>query len=507
MEKIREIIRLKEQCSLSERRIARALKVSRPVVKQYIQDLTSLGLDYAALKNLDDDALAELLHTKGQATGDERFRVLLAQCEHFSKELKRPGVTLQRLWQEYRAQHPDGYGYSQFCYHFQVWRGTSELTMHMTHKAGDKMFVDFTGKKLQIVDTMTGELKDVETFVAILGASQYTYLEAVASQKKEDWLNANQNAFYYFGGVPQAVVPDCLKAAVKHADWYEPEINPEFLDFSRHHQTAILPARPAHPKDKALVEGAVRIVYSWIFAALRNRLFHSLEELNTAIQHELESYNAKPMQRLKVSRKQLFDQIEKAALLPLPVEKYVLRKCKRLTAQLNYHVHLSEDRHYYSVPYRYRGKELVVFYTDAIVEIFYKNQRIACHPRKRLTPGYTTIKEHMPSHHQAMSDWNPQRLLQWAQHLGKPVERVIEKLLADCQHPEQGYRACLGILHLAKKFDPQRLNKACQRAIDSHHYSYKGIKKILENGVEDCQADLFEPLPSHENIRGNHYYQ
>ncbi|MCI0549921.1 MAG: IS21 family transposase, partial [Anaerolineae bacterium] len=410
-------------------------------------------------------------------------------------------------WQEYRAEHPEGYSYSQFCYHFQVWRGTSQLTMHMTHKAGDKMFADFTGKKLHIVDKLTGEIKDVETFVAILGASQYTYVEAIASQKKEDWLKANQNAFYYFGGVPHAVVPDCLKAAVKQANWYEPEINPEFLEFSRHYQTAILPARPAHPKDKALVEGAVRIVYSWIFAALRDRLFHSVEELNEAIRHELAPYNAKPMQKLKVSRKQLFDQIEKSALKPLPAEKYVLRKFKRLTAQFNYHVYLSEDRHYYSVPYRYRGKQVVVFYTDAIVEMFYKNQRLACHPRKRFTPGYSTIKEHMPARHQAMSDWNPQRLIHWAQNLGTPVARVIEQVLAECQHPEQGYRACLGILRLAKKFNQQRLNKACQRAIDFHHYSYKGIKNILENGVEDCQMDLFEPLPSHENIRGNHYYQ
>jgi transposase len=379
--------------------------------------------------------------------------------------------------------------------------------MHITHKVGDKMFVDFTGKKLQIVDNLTGEIKDVETFVAILGASQYTYLEAVASQKKEDWIKANQSAFHYFGGVPAAVVPDCLKAAVKNANWYEPEINPEFLDFARHYQTTILPARPAHPKDKALVEGAVKIVYSWIFAALRNQIFHSLEDLNGAIREQLQKYNAKPMQKLKVSRKQLFDEIEKPALKPLPVEKYVLRNFKRLTAQLNYHVYLSDDKHHYSVPYRYRGKELSVFYTDAVVEIFYKNQRIACHPRKRATPGYSTVKEHMPSHHQAMSDWNPQRLIDWAKNIGEPVQKVIEHVLAEREHPEQGYKVCLGILNLAKKFDKERLNKACQRAIEFHHFSYKGIQNILNHGVEDCQADLFQPLPSHDNIRGNQYYQ
>jgi len=376
----------------------------------------------------------------------------------------------------------------------------------MDHKVGDKMFVDFTGKTLEIVDQQTGEIRDVEVFVAVLGASQYTYVEAVATQKKHDWIKVNQNAFLYFGGVPQAVVPDCLKSAVQKANKYEPDINPEYADFARHYQTTILPARPNCARDKALVEGTVRIIYTRIFAQIRNRIFHSLEELNLAIWQELEKHNQKPMQRLKISRKELFHEMEKASLKPLPAEKYVIRNFKSLKAQFNYHVYLSEDKHHYSVPYRYRGKQVRVIYTHSIIEIFYKNRRIAFHKRSRIPNGYTTIKEHMPSHHQAVSDWNPQRLINWARNIGEHVETVVSHILESRQHPEQGYKVCLGILSLAKKFDNQRLNKACARAIDFHQYSYKGIKNILENRLEDYQLDSFKPLPTHSNIRGNQYY-
>jgi transposase len=505
MEKVREIIRLKQCCGLKHRPIARALNISRPIVKEYIEKIEAAGLDYATIEGIDDDTLLEIL--QGPQSTSERYQVLRQKFEYFAKELKRPGVTLQCLWQEYRVEHPEAYSYSQFCYHFQVWRNTSALTMHMSHKAGDKMFADFTGKKLQIVDRQTGEVQDVEVFVALLAASQNTYVEAVASQRKEDWITANQNAFYYFGGVPAAVVPDCLKSAVTKADKYEPDINPEYADFARHFQTVILPARPNRPKDKALVEGAVRIVYAWIFAALRDRIFYSLEELNQAIREELQKYNAKAMQKLGVSRKELFEQIEKAALRPLPQQRYTRRNFKSLKVQFNYHIYLSADKHHYSVPYRYRAKQVRVIYTDAVVEIFHNNQRIAFHKRNRTPNGYSTVTEHMPSHHQAMSDWNPQRLIDWAGNTGDYVKAVVCHILAHRQHPEQGYKVCLGILNLAKKFDKERLNKACQIAVDFQHYSYKGIKNILENRLENQQLDCFEAFPDHPNIRGNHYYQ
>lgn len=506
MEKVREVIRLKEQADLSERAISRALKISRTCVKQYLEDIKEAGLDYVAIKEMDDDTLLEIIEKEGKSRS-QRYEELYAQFEYFVKELKRPGVTLQCLWEEYRVEHPDGYGYSQFCYHFQQWRNNCKLTMHMDHKAGDKMFVDFTGKHLSIVDKQTGEEQDVEVFVALLGASQLTYVEATATQKKEDWIKANQNALVYIGGVPQAIVPDCLKTAVTNGNKYEPDINPEYMDFARHYQTTILPARPNRPKDKALVEGAVKIVYAWIFAKLRNQIFHSLEELNWAIKQLLEKYNSKPMQILKVSRKALFDEIEKSQLAPLPKELYHIRLFKRLKAQFNYHVFFNDDKHYYSVPYRYRGKQIDVIYTDTIIELFYKNRRIAFHKIDRTPNGYTTVKEHMPSHHQFVSDWNPQRFINWAQNIGEYVQQVIEYILANKQHPEQAYKVCLGILNLEKKFTSDRLNKACQRAISFHHYSYKGIKRILENNLEDCQLDCFQPMPDHQNLRGNRYYQ
>ena len=506
MDKVREILRLQEQCGLTHRAIARALNVSRPVVKHYLQRLASAGLNCAALEAMDDDALLRLWEGD-KATHSERFQVLQHMFPDFAKELKHPGVTRLRLWEEYRAQHPQGYRYSQFCRYFQLWQSSSELTMHLEHKSGDKMFVDFTGKKLHVVDRQTGEFQEVEIFVAVLGASQLTYVEAVASQQKHDWLRANQNALQYFGGVPKAIVPDCLKAAVQEANKYEPELHPEYADFARHYHTTILPARPHHPKDKALVEGAVRIVYSWIFAALRNLVFHGLEELNRAIAEELEKYNAKPMQKLKLSRRQLFDQTEKARLAPLPAERYVLKHFKRLKAQFNYHVYLSADQHYYSVPYRYRGQQLLVIYSDTLVEIFHQHQRIALHKRSRCPKGYSTITEHMPPPHQALRDWNPQRLLNWAHALGANVERVIEKILARTPHPEQGYKTCLGILALAKKCGAARLEQACQRAHAFESYSYKGIKNILDHNWENAQRDCFTTLPEHHNLRGPHYYQ
>lgn len=341
MEKIREIIRLNE-AGLSDRMIHRALFVSRPVVKEYVEKIRSAGLDYTTIRDMADETLLEVI--EGRKSASERYQTLSNLFSHVSKELMRPGVTLQCVWQAYRAEHPDGYSYSQFCYHFQVWRSASELSMHIEHKVGDKMFIDFAGKKFEIVDKETGELKEVETFVSVLGASQYTYVEVVATQNKEDVIKATQNAFRYFGGVTSAVVPDCMKTAVTKPDKYEPDVNPEYSDFARHYQTVILPARPNRPKDKALVENAVRIVYMWIYAALRDRIFHSLEELNFAIRQELEKYNAKPMQKFGISRKMLFEQIEKHALAPLPTEPYIIRRFKSLKVQFNYHIYLSANR-------------------------------------------------------------------------------------------------------------------------------------------------------------------
>ena len=511
MEKIREIIRLRE-CNLSERAISRTIGVSRPVVKEYIDKIRTAELTYVTIRDMDDTTLTEIIKGNRQ-TNSKRFQDLSQKFEYIATELKRPGVTIERLWEEYRVEHPDGYSYSQFCFHFQCWRETSELTMHIEHKVGDKMFIDFAGKKLHITDKKTGEMTEVEVFVAILAASQYTYVEAVRSQQKVDFISVTQNAYHYFGGVPRLTVPDCLKSAVTNPCKYEPDINPEYSDMAKHYQTVISPARPGHPKDKALVEGAIRIVYNWIYAALRDRIFVSLTELNQAIREELEKYNAKPMQKLGVSRKAQFQQIEKAALCPLPTERYVIRNFKTLKVQFNYHIYLSEDKHYYSVPYRFRGKQVKVIYTGLNIEIFYKNQRISFHKRTHKAPkGYTTIPEHMPERHRRASDWNPERLIIWASEIGEYVEAIVTAILNERPHPEQAYRACLGVLNLTKKYDKERLNKACRIALNFQYYSYKGIKNILDNNLEYQQLDCFDVSSDsyrnrqHQNIRGNHYY-
>jgi len=505
MNKVREIIRLYEQCNLSQRSIARALSISRPVVSEYLSKIQSSGLDYSAIEKLADDTLLEIIEGAKNHNSD-RYQILRERFRYFVKELKRTGVTLERLWQEYREEHPDGYGYSQFCYHFQVWRNVSELTMHMPHKAGDKMFVDFAGKHLEIVDSRTGEIKEVEVFVAVLGASQLTYVEAVESQKKHDWITANRNALHYFGGVPLAIVPDCLKTAITKPDRYEPDINPEYEDFARYYQTVILPARPSAPKDKALVENAVKIIYSRIYAVIRNRIFHNLKELNQAIREELEKHNDAPMQRLNISRNQLYLETEKSALKHLPLEKYQLRGFKTVKAQYNYHVYFSDDKHYYSVPYRLRGSMVRLIYTQSVVEIFYKKRRVAIHQRDHKPGGYTTNPDHMPPNHRFVSEWNPQRFINWAGNIGEHVEIVIRRNLESREHPEQAYRSCMGILSLARKYNNSRLEKACKRAVSFDLYSYKGIEKILKRNLEEYQLDTFEALPVHDNIRGNTYY-
>jgi transposase len=508
MKKIREIVRLSEEAGLSNRKIAQALGISRPVVAQYLCDIRTANLKYSEIKELPDGTLLEII-SGNKRENKAKYRKLASKFEYYSKELKRTGVTLQLLWEEYKNSEADGYSYSQFCYHYQIWKEASEISMRMEHKAGDKMFVDFTGKKLNIINPVTGEIIPVEVFIAVLGASQLAYVEAVENQKKENFIRANENAFRYFGGVTEAIVPDCLKSAVTKADKYEPDLNPEYLDFARHYNTTILPARPYHPKDKPLVENAVRIVYSWIFARIRNEEFFSLSDLNKRLRELLEEYNNKPMQRPRVSRRDIFSEIEKDVLKPLPGMIYEIKHYKRLKVQFNYHVYLSEDKHYYSVPYRVRGRYVELFFSEKTVEIYENNTRIAIHFRSRKVNGYTTLKEHMPPNHQWMADWNSDRFIKWAGNIGRPVKDVIETVLLSKAHPEQAYKSCLGILNLSKKYSTNRLIKACERAFRFECCSYKAIENILKNNMEavdDNEPDLFERLPDHENIRGINYY-
>jgi transposase/predicted XRE-type DNA-binding protein len=509
MNKIRETIRLHQEAGLSNRQIARTLGISRPSVSQYLTDYRSSGLSYSAIAAMSDDELVGMLEGV-KIELSERYQDLSARFEYFVKELKRTGVTLDLLWHEYKREKPGGYNRTQFCHHFQVWRETDpELTMHLEHKAGDKMFVDYPGKKMMVYDRRTGEGREVELLVAILGASQLTYAEATESQRKEDWIKANGHALRYFGGVTQAIVPDCLKSAVDKTDKYEPDINPEYADFARYHDTVILPARPATPKDKALAENAVKLVYQRVFAPLRDRIFYSLEEVNEAIGERLEVHNHTPFQRMKICRWELFEQTERHALKPLRPEAYELRRFLDLKVQFNYHIYFSPDKHYYSVPWRYSAKRVTVIYTTSSVEIYHKNIRIALHLRDYSANRYTTTKEHMPPHHLFYDSWSPQKMIGWAEAIGPQVKAMIEAVLESRPYPEQAYKACLGILNLARKYGKERLNEACARGLEYRCYSYRSVRNILENNLDklrDRQSNQQE-LPLHENIRGTEYFQ
>lgn len=510
MNKLREILRLKETCGLTLRKISSVMGLSRPVVTEYLTRCAARGLDYTTARDMPDDALESLLkQSMKPVTEDTRYKALAGRFEHMSKELKRVGVTRMILWEEYHRDHPDGYGYSQFCYHYQQWAHSRELSMHIEHKAGEKMFIDFAGKKLAIVDRTSGESRPVEVFVAILGASQLIYVEAVMSQKKHDFLFASDNAIWYAGGVVETLVPDNLKSAVTKAHRYEPDLNPDYVDFARHYDLAILPARPYKPRDKALVEGAVKIVYQRIYAPLRERVFYSLEDLNAAIHEELEHLNNRPMKGYGKSRRELFEEVEKGALRPLPSERYRHREHCRMKAGFNYHVYLKADMHYYSVPYRYRGERVDVFYSEKTVEIYRKNERIALHPRERVKYKYTTVPEHMPPEHRYRDDWSAERFLSWAESIDGDVKTFIERVLASRRHPEQAYKSCLGILHLARAYGNGRLADACRMASRYESYTYKTLDNLLKHGLEReaVQDGLFDaPLPAHENIRGREYY-
>jgi transposase len=513
MKKIREVIRLKMSTELSERQIARALNISRPVVAKYWRGFQDSGLKPEQIDAMADSELVQRLEPQPRLEKSTKYRELTQYFPYFVKELKRKGVTLHLLWEEYRQKHPEGYQYSQFCCHFQRWRSASEVSMHIEHKAGDKMFVDYAGEKLAITERKSGVQRPVEVFVAILGASELTYVEATVSQEKREWIRSNERAFWWFNGVTAAIVPDNLASAVSHANYYEPGINPGFDEFAAHYGTVIIPTRVREARDKAMVENAVRLVYQRIHAPLRDRVFYSLEELNEAIWELLEAHNNKRFQRLDLSRRELFEQVEKASLKPLPKERYPMKDTKRVTVGFNYHVELREDRHYYSVPYylRKRGQKTKVkmVYDERIVAIYYDNIRVAQHRRDCTPNGYSTLPEHMPSNHRFYAEWSPQRFRSWAKSIGEEALQVIEEVLRSRRHPEQAFRVCLGILSLAKKYGAQRLNKACGKALYFGTCSYRRIESMLKLGMEEDQQPALEvvgTIAAHENIRGSRYY-
>lgn len=508
MRKVRELLRLHFEQHISARKAAKIIGVGKTAASQYISGFKSSGLDYPVIEKMSDTDLLQAINNHKE-TDNERYKVLSKQFIYFEKELKRKGVTLQLLWQEYKLSHANGYGYSQFCHHYYHWRKDQKVSMHMEHKAGDKLFVDFTGTKLSVTDPDTGKTSEYEVFVSVLGASQLSYIEAIPSQTKADWIAVNQNALRFYGGVPAAIVPDCLKSAVIKADKYEPILNDSFNDFANHYDTVILPARALHPQDKALAENFVRNAYTQIFAPLRNQIFYSLQELNTALKEKLHFYNNKNFQSKDHSRQNLFDQIEKQHLKSLPVEPYELRQFSQLKVHYNYHIYLADHKHYYSVPFRYVGKKVCVTYNNRTVEVFYNNIRIANHKKGRYAYKHTTVSEHMPQNHRYVSEWSPERFVKWAGKIGAETQELITKVLDSRKHPEQAYKSCMGILQLEKKHGRENLTMACKKALAVNCLQYKFIKNTLVNKTFnlDTEEQLTNlSIPFHENIRGKEYY-
>ena len=505
MDKIREILRLHEM-DLGVRKIADSLSISKTAASEYISQFKASKLSYQEAARLTDSDLYELLH--GAKEKPQRYCQLEENFCHFSKELKRRGVTLKRLWEEYIEKNPDGYSYAQTAWHYRVWRNASRVTMHIEHKAGDKTFADFAGETVSIIDRKTGQITKAQIFVSILGASQYSYVEATESQKKEDWIRANENAFQKFGGVTAAIVPDQFRSAVAKPCKYEPEINPEYEDFARHYGTVIFPARQRKFLDKALAEGLVKLVYQRILAPIRDEVFYSTQELNERIFALTDKHNRTPFTKLKISRYELFLEIEKDALLPLPAQKYEFKRFAYPTVGTNYHIYLSEDCHYYSVPYRINGKKVKVIYSQDTVEIYFNNRRIASHRRDRTRGGYTTKKDHMPSSHRYYAEWSPQRITSWAAKVGPNVKKLVGCVLDAKSYPEQGFRSSIGIINLAKKYGSERVDRACHRALSFKLYNYPAIKNILDKGLDRQEEEKVSEtkLPLHENIRGAGYY-
>jgi transposase len=509
MSKIRQVLRLFDQ-GRSKLQIAEQTGISRNTLKKYLKQFTDSKLSFEEISALSDKDLEDLFVKPPERTVNEKLQTLFDLFPSLDKELKKKGMTRQLLWEQYRRGHPDGLGISQFKHYFARWKAQTGGVMRMEHKAGDKLYVDFAGDKLSIVDPATGEVREVEVFVAILGASQLTYVEAVMTQQKEDFIAACEAALHYCGGVPQAIVPDNLKSAVTKSSKYEPTLNETFADFAQHYGTTILPARSYRPRDKALVEGAVKIVYSRIYTKVRTAVYHSLEELNTAIKAALEEHNHACLKGRNYSRRQQFEEVEKAALMPLPPLRYELKKWLYATVAKNGHVGLSVDKHYYSVPYRYIGKKVKLVYSRHSLEIYSGYERIALHRRTKSPYQYTTDKEHLASTHRFVAEWTPERFTAWAEDIHEDVKLYILKVLERKQHPEQAYKSCVGILGFAKKVGPERLIKACQRALGYGAYNYKTIQTILENHLDSRQTpeegDLLT-MPLHDNIRGENYYQ
>lgn len=506
MRKIKEILRLKLEAGLSARQIARSLKISRSTVSEYLRRAEEAGFTWPLPEALDETAIEGLLFPPQPFI--PHYERPLPDWVNIHKEMRHKGVTLFLLWQEYKAVYPEGFQYSRFCELYRLWAGKLALSMRQDHKAGEKMFVDYCGQTVPVVDKISGKSREAQIFVAVLGASNYTYAEATWTQGMQDWIGSHVRTFEYFSGATELVILDNLRSGVKKPCWYEPKLTVSYQDMLTHYATAAIPARVGKAKDKAKVENAVLVTERWILARLRHFTFFSLHELNAAIAKLLEELNRRPFKKLPGSRRSFFEELDRPMLKPLPSQRYVYAEWKKARVNIDYHVEV--DRHYYSVPYQLYGREVDVRLTAKTVECFHKGHRVASHARSFVRGGHTTVKEHMPKAHQIYAEWTPERVIRWTTQAGPSTRGVAECILSSRLHPQQAFRSCLGLMRLGQTHGQSRLEAACTRALHFQTTSFTSVKSILKYGLDSTPLEetaiVSKPI-DHPNVRGSAYYE
>src|SRR3954453_17627426 len=508
MRKIKEILRLHYDLGLRQDQMARSCQIGQATVHRYLERFAVTGVPWPLPTDWDNARLEQLLfaNRRGRPTGPMNrpapdFIALQSELR------KHPHLTLQLLWEEYRVQQPGGYGYSRFCELYRRWQDTQDVVLRQEHRAGEKLFVDWAGAKIPLVAAEAGAAASASVFVAVLGASNYTFAYATPNQNLHHWIEAHVLAFEFFQGVPPLVIPDNPRTAVDRACRYEPDLNRTYHEMAQHYGVAVMPARPYKPRDKAKVEVGVQVVQRWIVAALRHQRFGSVLEVNEAIGILLTRLNHRPFRKREGTRAWLFAELDRPALQSLPGERYQVSEWKSVRANLDYHVEI--DRHYYSVPYQLTGQLLETRFTAVTVEIFHRGVRVASHVRSSAAYRHTTNPEHRPKSHQAHLEWTPSRLIHWAASIGPATAQVVEAILNTRPHPEMGYRSCLGILRLAKTYSAERLEAASRRALERQAFSYQSLRSILKNSLDRQAVPAPEENssgPLHENVRRAGYY-
>jgi transposase len=505
MRQIRDILRLHWEGQLSMRQIARSPGVGLATVSGLLHRAEAAGLGWPLAPELDDRALERLLYPGAQ--GRPHTGRAEPDWATVDAELRRKGVTLELLWIEYKRAHPEGYQYTWFCQRYRRWQQQVDPVLRQSYRAGEKLFVDYAGQTLPIVNPRTGEIDQAVLFVAVLGASNYTYAELQWAPDLPSWIGGHTRALEFLGGVPALVIPDNLRAGVKTASWYEPELNPTYAEWAAHYGTAIVPARPRHPRDRAKAEVGVQIAERWLLAVLRHETFTSLAQGNAALRPLLDRLNTRPFKKHPGCRRALCEPLERPALRPLPQTPYEFAQWKQAKVSIDYHVAGAGD--YYSVPYPLIGARVDLRLTAHTVEVFHGGRRGASHARGHGRGEYVTDPHHRPRAHQRYLEWSPSRLVRWAAEIGPHTAQLVETILRERPHPEQGYRACLGILRFGKHYPPARVEAAAARARALHAHSYRSVKSILERGLDQLALDLEPPAapqPPHAHIRGPRYF-